>query len=592
MTNSQALKIAGISSLLASLVALTCTNLHDLDHGFYLAVGRHMIATSAIPRNEFYLPLLANQPFASPWLLSALLIAFIWKQAGVAGLIVLKALCYTGAFALAAHAARRRGVPVTIACAIAAIAACAVATRLVERPGFFSALFYGIIIAWIPPRGKPSRPSIAAMIAMLVLWPFLHAEWYIGLFLFACLTLTIERTTGEKILTIALAAALPCVTFAAIHPAHAAPLVAPFRFILGAGPDFQISEYRAETWTQLWGAIPLLLLVAIIAAWLAKQRRFPEAMLLFALVALSAIASRAALPALLIATPWIAQAVHAAISRAGRQQALITTLLVAVGPLWACAWLALSPQRNLGFQIDPMIDTRGIGRIFDQVGSVEGTVLAEYGYTSQLLANESVVRQGVVMDGRQEAYSEDYLQATYLNCVFLRGAAQQAALKNARVAFYAESWREAGGTDLFPALHQQGWDIIGWDNSGRVLARPGIAAKYNLQVYNVDPANINRLRGSAPGVIRAVLSDIREQNNELDAAGLPNSIPLCAQAALELSINDIPAAEQSLEESRAGGGERISSYWKTKLSLATIKDDVAGMKHVIGEMKKRGFMEE
>ncbi|MEO8377049.1 MAG: hypothetical protein ABI579_05200 [Candidatus Sumerlaeota bacterium] len=582
------LKILAIVALALTLALLTCTNLHDLDHGFYLAVGRHMIAQHGIPQKEFYLPLLADRAFGSPWLLSALIFAVVWKVAGVAGFITLKALCYAGGFALAANAAVRRQVPVTVACFCSALVACAVANRFVERPGFFSALFYGIIIAAIPPRSTPSRKLLASLIAMFVAWPFLHAEWYIGLFLFACLIATTGTIAVEKMIVSTAAAILPCTVFSALHPAHFEPLIAPFKFIAGAGPDFKIHEYSVATWSQLLGAIPLLLALAAVAAWLAKQKRFAEAALLAALFVLSIKASRAALPALLIGVPWLAQGAAALLARMPRANVAVAVLSV-VAPLCALSWLYASPHRALGFHIDPMIDTRGIGRIFDHLDKDEGAVLAEFGYTSQLLANPSIVRQGVVMDGRQEIYSEKYLQSTYLDCVFQRGEKQKAALGRARVAFYAEAWREAGDTDLFPALRAQGWEVIGWDNSGRVLARPGIASKYGLRIYSLDPANLQDLQNKKPEQIKSALNELRDRNTELETQKYPAAIPLSAQATLELATGDTSAAAESLEKSRTQGGERISSYWKSKLALATVKDDTAAMKDAVSQMKKRGF---
>lgn len=589
MEHSRSLKIVGILSIAVTLVVLTCTNLHDLDHGFYLAVGRWMIEHHALPRNEFYLPLLSDHPFASPWLLSALIFAAVWDGVGVAGFIALKALCYAGAFSLAAIAATRRGVPVVVACLCAALAACAVANRLVERPGFFSALFYGVIIAAIPPGSAPSRRLLSALIALLIIWPFLHAEWYVGLLLFACLMLTTKLSPPQKTIIIILSAVLPAIVFAVIHPAHFAPLVAPFRFVGGGGADFKISEYSAATWSQMPGAIPLLLLLAVMAGSLLKEKRHAESLLLMVLIGLSVKMSRAALPALLIGTPWLAQGTAWLLSRVPRAQSVTAYVLCAAAPLWAVAWIHSTPYRNFGFHIDPMIDTRGVGEIFQRINGTEGTVLAEYGYTSQLLSNPAIVRQGVLMDGRQEVYSTEYFQTTYLDCVFQRGEKQAAALERARVAFYAEAWREAGGTDLFPALRAQGWEIIGWDNSGRVLARPGIAAKHGLHVYRVDPANVQELQNRKREELVSALEEIRVRNAELLGENLPATIPLCAQAALELATGDAAGAAESLEKSRVQGGERISSYWRTKLALATVKDDFPAMRDAVREMERRGF---
>ncbi len=548
-----------------------------------------------MPRTEFYLPLLADKPFASSWLLAARVITAAWSMAGPAGLVLLKALCYTGGFCLVADAARWRGVPAHLAALVAGLAASSVAFRLVERPGFFSVLLTGLVMnlvlrATVMPRGRFRQVVLGVIAVIFEAWSFLHAEWYLGWLLVAMLLQDPRFTPGERAATLAGSLALIFCPFLILHPAGAQPLLAPFGFLLG-GADFGVREYGLAAWSQMPGAVPLLVAVALLVGGLLQARRYREAALLGILLALTVKIPRAALPTLLIATPWLAASLAALLERsarfrgfASRTPPLPAVALAAALPMVAAAlWLAVTPYRTLGFRLDPTLDSRGLGAVLDRVTGREGPILAEFGYTSVLLANPSVVRQGVIMDGRQEAYSADYLQSVYLPCM----TGDAAALERAGVAFYGETWRDAPSINLVPGLRARGWELVGYDETGRLLARPGVAARSGLKTYTTDPAHLEVLAGATPEQRRLALLELRDRNVELAAAGLDSAILLTAEGTLALAEGDTDAAREALDKARQHGAERLPNFWRAMTTLATLTNDTDALREATSRLARR-----
>lgn len=585
--------VVSLAGLAACVAALSLTNIHDLDFGFYLATGRYLLQHGP-PRNEFFVPLLSDQPFSSPWLLSAVLFALAWNAAGPAGLILLKAVCYTGGFLLAAAAAIRRGVAPPLACLIVGLGACAVAPRLVERPGFFSVLLMGWVL-WAFASGLSQRRYAPLLLPLLFpVWALLHAEWYIGLALYAALAVSYPWSRSKKIMSL-LAALMYPFAAAFLHPSGPRPMIAPLFLLVGGQADFGILEYQPAAWRSLWPAIPLLVATLGAGIWLIRRGRAPEGMLLVALVLLCIRIPRGVLPALVIGTPALAEWVSAIADRDTRlsplfraqpttRWAILAAILLAALGIWRTDSL---PYRHFGLGIHPTLDTRGIGAVLDGIPEREGPLLAEYGYSSLLLSNPSVVRQGVIADGRQEAYSPQYFERVYLD-LFRGGSGwgMGAKLLNSGTAFYAESFRDATRQNMIPALESTGWSLIGWDDSGRLMASHDVVTKYRLRVYEFDPARVGDLQGQPPEVLNRAREEATIRIAELRAAGIPAARALLFKAQLLLGTGDVDGAARYLAEAEGDGADVLVEYWRTLMSLATLTGDDAMARRAMKEISR------
>lgn len=585
-SRAAALPMAGLAVL---LLILTTRQIYDLDHGFYIAAGREILA-SGIPRTEIWLPLLEDRPFASLWLGSAPLFAAAWEVFGPAGLVGLKVLGYGGGFYLAALAALRRRATPWLAALATALCATAVSSRFVERPGLFSALFLGILLFVLhrPEGCRAARWSLGRwrdpmILVLLTVWSTLHAEWFLGVGVAALLRLRgpwdrkrltglrgllhdlrdRDRGLGTGLWLVAWLAA-PALLFALLHPAGVRPLVAPFGFLAG-GSGIPVQEYAVAGWRTMPGAVVLLLAMAAGAVCYARRGLLEEAILLGGLVLLSLAVRRAALPAALVAVPLLAPLVTTGRIRPTRAAVLGFLLsLAAVMAQWA-----VSPWFRPGVALDETLDTRGVGAVLDGLPGREGTVLAEFGWASLLLSSPGVVRQGVVMDGRQEAFPPGFFADVYTPC-FRPGPGWAEALRRADVAFYVEPQRiRPSVADLVPAFEAAGWRLVAWDNSSRLVVRADVAERHGLGALRVDPSHLDAWERATPEELEAALAEVRSRTEALEAAGLPSTLGRLALARLELLAGRPEAAEAEL--ARAPTGSRFASFRELRRRVLTMQ---------------------
>ena len=339
----------------------------DADVGFHVRTGELVCETGAIPsRNTFSF----TQP-DQPWLLHqwapGVLIEQVWRHAGIAGLVTLKALLGAVAILLSALAARRhaRALPVTYVAGAAVLFA---RQRFFERPFLFSAvLLAGLVYAASRWRDRPAWNWIGLPLLMMA-WANLHAGVAYGAIYGACLLaadaldglrqvragraearragMELARTAGSWLL--ALGAALVSVQFT--NPHGAAVLVLPFTYTLDPFWRDLVTEFLPPTWHgegtffAYLGASIALVLVAI--------RRLPARLvvssLVFAVLALKA--QRSMLDFALVSIPCVA----AALSHVTRKAPRVATRAAAcAAPLCALAAMlfVLLPDTRFRFGV-------------------------------------------------------------------------------------------------------------------------------------------------------------------------------------------------------------------------------------------------
>jgi len=558
--------------LVAGLMLLTIRPLGDLDFGFYVASGRQFLE-AGIPPSEFLAPLLSRTTLSSQWIVSAMIFAGMWDLAGPSAIVLLCAITYAGGFVLAALGAVRQGASKEAACFAAGVAATIVAVRLVERPGCFSVLFLGaVIFLLLGAKGPIGIGTRIRLVALFVLWPWFHAEWLVGLGVASLLLLASEGPRWRASATILAMSVLPTVVFAALHPGGAKVLFQPLSFLFGNSTDFGVREYTGLVYT-VHPLLSLAFLVGAAAVYLSlRARQWHQATALGVLLALAIAIPRAHLPLVVLAIPTLAVAITPAFLLPRR--ALLLLSLMVVG----CGWAGeRRPGPWLRLGIDDRLDARSIGEVLDRVPKREGYILSEFGMSSMLLAQDSVVRQGIVMDGRQEAYPKDYFENVYVPALGGRLPGDQDPriwYASHGIAFYFEQWEGIGPKNrrLYTRFHQMGWRCIAWDNTGYLMAAPHVIERHGLVVVD-PPGNLpvpeKVLRD--PAALASLLRAQQLHVDALESRGLPVPRPLLSLARLQIAAGDLAAAEATLERARLAGATRYATFLGVEQTIEALR---------------------
>ncbi len=581
------------AGLAACLLGLTLVRVHDLDFGFYLAHGRYITA-HGVPDTEFTLPLLEGREWSSFWALGALLLWGAWSLLGATGLTLLCVAGYGGAFWLAAAAARHRGVPAWLAAVISGLAAAAVSGRFVERPGLVSALLLGMVVYAFSSgrfRERLRDGSVGlgtAAVAVSVAWSWTHAEWYIGVYAFVLGLASVAMPCRRRILLAGAVIVIPLATHLLLHPSGLKPILSPLWIPLGGSAKFRISEYTLESWRLMPVALVFVAGVVVAAAWLWMRRRRAESFLAWTLVILCLKVPRAVLPTVLVGVPYLAEWISTARIQLPKTlpvwtSAVLAVFLAAVG----VATTALTPLRTFGFGVEPILDVRGVGEFFDSLPPREGVVLAEFGWTSLLLSQPGVVRQGVVMDGRQEAYPIPYYETVYQPLLRIDDEWSTRAQRH-EVGFYFEPW---SGLENSPrrmnAVRAQGWVLVSWDNAGRLAARPDLAERLRLSVLEFDPDSLEGIAGN-PALLASARREIGRRCEWLEERGYSSQRGRIVYAWVCVRLGDLTEAVASLESARTQGAERFSRYWIVLGESAIARGDWETASRAANEVEERG----
>lgn len=584
------------SALALALVAvgvllLTVRLVYDLDFGFHLAIGHHVLA-HGLPHHEFLAPLLADTPLASTFVLGSVAMALAWMVGGPAGLVVLKAACYTGAFVIAADAARRRAPAWPLVTAVLAMGgAVAVAPRLVERPGMFSALGLALIV-WLAATvidrlRAPSWWMLATGAVVSTVWSWTHPEWLIGVAAFALLVGTRIPARVAAWWMVAVAA-VPLATYAAWHPMGLGAWWRVIELPLGRAGAVEVSEYNAANWTIMPAAPVIVAGALVLAAVRARQRDWGEAALLALLSATCATSPRGVLPLAIVAIPPAAEALASLLDRVREPRRALAhrlAMVLTIALLMAAA-LAM-PWRPWGLGLHPQLDARGVGAFLAAAGDGDGVIMAEYGDSSLLLSQPGAARSGIVMDGRLESYPQSYIRDVYLPGVTGDDDAVAAHLASLPVGFYYEMYPRRGAASRVPGLRAAGWQLVAWDNAGRLLARPGLAEERGWRVLDVDPADEALIARDEEGLL-AALAELSIVCEELEGEAIASGRGRLAQAGVAVRLGRLDVAAFALEIARGEGLDTTARFWATTAEYATVDKDRAGFETALGRLKNMG----
>jgi hypothetical protein len=442
----------------------------DSDAGWHIVNGEEILSTGHLPHNDHYSFTRAGQPWFSWEWGSDVLVASIYRAAGLTGV----ALFYAALIAAGVWLWLRLHWAVDgnffIACAMAPLLLSSENIHWLARPHVISWLFFLVAVSYCERRHGPFRwPEALAVFAFTALWANLHPS-----FVFApaiALISWIGRRGSLTPFLISLVAPL-------LNPYGYQLYLHVFRYLTDSDLLSRIGEYQTFNFhADGSGQIIAALLLGMIGGTLALTGRRPERFLLSILLTALAVRSARVLPiaALLLLplanasiTKWLAASeprLQAFLAYSGRLRLLDSRqngLLLAPLVLLACFAILNTPglRAATGFAPDqfPVAAYSHIppaARLFatDKFG----------GY----LIYRSAGHFSVFFDGRSDLYGAGFLR------------------QYGRVLQVRPGWRTWWDTfhfthallpadsPLVPALQQMGWYTIFQDQTATLLAATG-----------------------------------------------------------------------------------------------------------------------
>lgn len=337
--------------------------LGDLDSGYHLAYGRHVLDTGTIVTRDPFIDPANVQDFINANWGAQVVMAWLERAAGPNGLIALRTVLLAVMFAGAAvivRALTRSWHAVAWAALLAALGAY---ERFSMRPELFSHALLVILVA-VLVRGGSSRRQLVGLGALQVLWVNLHSYFLIGPLVTGAMLAgaalrrwrrPAEPSRTKFLATLFVVQLVACV----VNPWHVRGAFFPvstLRYlsqhdVMASGPK----DARGSAWSEIsefhspfkYIGQPInsrtintyLLLVALAAvgtALLALRGRLGEAYVLLLLAAMSFQMRRNIAPFALIAAPLVVAAIHGIIARrlalirqTGQILSAVTALLLA-----------------------------------------------------------------------------------------------------------------------------------------------------------------------------------------------------------------------------------------------------------------------
>lgn len=352
-----------LTIVLASVVALTCTELSDGDLGFHLATGRAVLASGKIPSTN----ILSYTNPEHPWLLHqwlpAVLFELLYRAHGTLALQALRVLLVAAIWLVAYVGARIAGARPEVAALTTLLAAGAAAFRFQLRPYLFTHLSLALTLCgaavWLRAQRTGELATGRRALVFSALVPALFAHTHAGVIdswlVLAALAFavaieplvpyarTAAGTQRERALSEVLAALVASITLAALslslyHPYGARVLLFPFDMGSDAYLADHLVEFRPpwrfpfERLSTYW----LLIGVAVSCLWLGRAHVHPfHAVAMLGFLLLSLKHARLAFGFALAATPLIGGALERCTERLRRP--LLISALSLLGPalvLW------------------------------------------------------------------------------------------------------------------------------------------------------------------------------------------------------------------------------------------------------------------
>ena len=292
------LVFAGLACLQVAAASVVLLN-RDGDLPRHIAVGKVMLASHAVAREDFFSHTAYGQPFFAYEWLSQLIFAALYEAAGLDAVAAFTAVVIASAYALLAGFLIRRGVAVDLAILTVALAALVGMAHWAARPHAFSFAASAILVRLLEPG---NRGRLLLFVPLFAVWANLHPGFLFGLGILGVVTFgdLAEAVAGDDRAAWWRAARYHG---AALGLAGAATLLNPF----GVGLHMHslghlrnseiipyIAEFRSPDFHTAAGLVFLGTLLLVLAAVGARRSRLvaPTLLILLSTVALSLISLR------------------------------------------------------------------------------------------------------------------------------------------------------------------------------------------------------------------------------------------------------------------------------------------------------------
>jgi hypothetical protein len=287
------LVFAGLTCLQIAAASIMLLN-RDGDLPRHIAVGKVMLQSRGLPREDFFSHTAYGQPFLAYEWLSQIIFAAVHEFAGLDAVVVLTAAVIASAYALVAGFLIRRGVAAELVMFTVAAAALLGMTHWAARPHAFSFAASAILLRMLDP-GKTAR--LWLFVPLFAVWANLHPGFLFGLGILGLMTVgdLFEAVAGEDRTAWRKAARYHAT---ALGLGAAASLVNPYGVglhlhslqHLGSAEMMRATlEFRSPDFHSLGGQVFLGVLLLVLAAVGARRSRLsaPTLLIFLATVALS-----------------------------------------------------------------------------------------------------------------------------------------------------------------------------------------------------------------------------------------------------------------------------------------------------------------
>ena len=169
--------------LVAVLVALVATTkVTSYDTWVHLSLGRWMSEHERAPRTNLLSHTMPERPVVDHQWLFQWGLYQLWRQVGVPGLVVAKALAVGAAFAVVTATALRKGARPTAAVVVALLAAYAARSRFTLRPQVVSFLLLAVYLHALEQWRQTGRwRRLVILVPLQVLWANVHGSAVLGI---------------------------------------------------------------------------------------------------------------------------------------------------------------------------------------------------------------------------------------------------------------------------------------------------------------------------------------------------------------------------------------------------------------------------
>jgi hypothetical protein len=316
-----------LGATLLGVATIAASSLTAFDFWWYLASGKRILDTGAVPRTDPFSYTAEGRPWINHMWATQVLFTVLWERWGRLALIALKTGLVVATFAVVLGTMRARGVHPLVASLVTLLAAGTGAGFWHARPQTFTYLFVAVLL-WLLRAGWEHRRGILVLVpALVAVWVNLHAGFVMAFVLIGlvgagtAVPLLVDRARRRAgVRVVALTAALGSLAVAAslLNPFGVRALAFPFEVVRSVPFMSSTIEWFPPSFHHpAFRPLEVLLLLLFPAfAWGRARLRAVDVALVLAFAHLGLLAVRHVPLFAIVAAPPVADALQAALGQA------------------------------------------------------------------------------------------------------------------------------------------------------------------------------------------------------------------------------------------------------------------------------------